>query len=115
MEETKDQPLSETCREFAAESFGIQNREIMGHYLESWITGAPRFARETSDRFIDRQLTNIAAVAAGCRERLAMIGKADVSKARPNSAQDWTIIAGWKNSSPHSSRRTESSRNRRSC
>jgi hypothetical protein len=82
-QETKDQPLGETCGEFAAESFGVQNREIMGRYLEAWITSAPRFARETGDRFIDRPLTDIAEVASGCRERLAMIAGADVSKATP--------------------------------
>jgi hypothetical protein len=73
---TKDEPLRETCRNFAATEFGVPNREIMGHYLETWIVTAPQFARETGDWLIDRQLTNIAEVITGCRARLAIIDKA---------------------------------------
>ena len=76
---TRDQPLSEVCRDFAASSFGEQNREVLGRYLEAWITGAPQFARETSNWFIDfkhRRLTNITEVIAGCRARLAMLDQA---------------------------------------
>ncbi|MEI8292337.1 MAG: hypothetical protein WCH99_22930, partial [Verrucomicrobiota bacterium] len=76
---TKDQPLRDTCRDFAADWYGAKNREVMGEYLLSWITGAPIFARDTSDRFIDRRLTNITEVIAGCRSRLAMIKKADAT------------------------------------
>ena len=84
---TRDQPLRETCRDFAAESFGPQNRDIMGRYLETWITDAPRFARETSDRFIDRRLTNITEVVAGCRARLAMMEQARTSGLTPDQRQ----------------------------
>ncbi len=79
---TKDQLLRQTCRDFAASSFGVQNREVMGDYLEAWITGAPQFGRETRDWFINVQLTNypkltnVEQVVAGCRARLAMIGQA---------------------------------------
>jgi hypothetical protein len=80
---TKDQPLRETCRDFAAAAFGARNRETMGRYLEKWISEAPRFARETSDRFIDRRLENIPAVVAGCRERLAMFAAVDPAGLTP--------------------------------
>jgi hypothetical protein len=85
---TKDQPLRETCRDFAATSFGMQNREVMSQYLEAWITGAPQFARETLDTLIDRRLTNIAEVIAGCRTRLAMIDKARTSGLTPEERQN---------------------------
>lgn len=80
---TKDQPLLETCRSFAASSFGLQNREVMGEYLEAWVTGAPHFARETGDCFIDCRLTNIADAVAGCRGRVAMIDQAGLSGLTP--------------------------------
>ncbi len=84
---TKDQPLSQTCRDFAASCFGAKNREIMGSYLDAWITSAPQFARQTSDFFINTQITNIAEVIAGCRERLTMIDQASRSGLTPKQSQ----------------------------
>jgi hypothetical protein len=73
---TKDQPLRETCRLLAAGWFGPENREVMGEYLEAWMTHAPRFGRETSPRFIDRKLADIPGIIAGCRARLKLIDAA---------------------------------------
>lgn len=70
---TRDRPLRATCDDMAARSFGPGARELMGEYLEHWVTEAPKFARETSDLFIDRPLTNIAQVVRGCRDRLELI------------------------------------------
>jgi len=84
---TEDQPLRETCRDFAADSFGRQNREVMGKYLEAWIAGAPQFGRETSDWFIDRKLTNITEVITGCRARLALIDQAQTAGLLPEQQQ----------------------------
>ena len=70
MRETKDEPLRATCDAFAAQTLGEAG---LGEYLYRWSTEAPRFGRETSDHFIDRPLTNVAAVIAGCRERLALL------------------------------------------
>ncbi|MEI6193633.1 MAG: hypothetical protein WCS42_04810, partial [Verrucomicrobiota bacterium] len=84
---TKDQPLRDTCGDFAADWYGAQNREVMGEYLQSWITAAPIFARDTSDRFIDRRLTNITEVIVGCRSRLAIIDKADTTGLLPEHRQ----------------------------
>ena len=84
---TKDQQLRETCRDFASDLFGRQNREVMGKYLQAWIAGAPQFGRETSDWFIDRKLTNITEVVAGCRARLAMIDQARTSGLLPEQSQ----------------------------
>ena len=50
----------------------------MGEYLQRWVTDAPKFARETSDWFIDRPLTNVDEVVAGCRQRLQLLDKVDV-------------------------------------
>jgi hypothetical protein len=80
---TQDQPLSETSRNFAAATFGAGNRESLGRYLEAWLADAPRFARETSDFFIDRKLTNIPAIIAGCRTRLAMFAAANTTGLTP--------------------------------
>lgn len=84
---TRDQPLRETCRDCAAGSFGFQNREDMGSYLEAWITGAPQFARETGDVLIDHRLTNVAQVIAGCRSRLTMINQASTAGLTPEQRQ----------------------------
>ena len=81
---TRDQPLQTTCEDMAERSFGSSTRAAMGEYLFRWITGAPQFARETSDWFIDRPLTNIAQVVAGCRERLKLINGVDQTKLTPD-------------------------------
>ena len=80
---TKDQPLRATCDEMAQKSFGTSVRSKMGEYLQRWVTDAPKFARETSDYFIDRQLTGIPEVIAGCRQRLELIESADQAQLTP--------------------------------
>ena len=73
---TRDQPLRATCDEMAAKSFGPVAGRTMGEYLEQWITTAPRFGRETLDQLIDRKLTNVAEVVAGCRRRTKLLESA---------------------------------------
>ena len=80
---TANEPLRATCGDMAAKSFGVPAGAAMGDYLEQWITGAPKFSRETSDLFIDRPLTNITEVITGCRERLQLIGRVDTAKLSP--------------------------------
>ena len=80
---TKDQPLRTTCDEMAERSFGLPARKTMGEYLERWVTDAPKFARETSDRFIDRQLTGVTEVVCGCRQRLERIESVDMAALTP--------------------------------
>jgi hypothetical protein len=84
-EKTKDEPLRATCEQ-------VGGKEL-GEYLYRWITEAPRFARETSDHFIDRPLTNAAAVVAGCRERLALLGTADSERAKYHRGLEEFIAA----------------------
>jgi hypothetical protein len=76
---TKDRPLRAMCEDMAARSFRPGTRATMGEYLERWVTDAPKFARETSDSFIDRPLTNVPQVVAGCRERLALLARVDAA------------------------------------
>jgi hypothetical protein len=73
---TKDRPLRATCDDMAARLFGMP----FGNYLERWVTDAPKFARETSDHFIDRPLTNIADVIVGCNERLKLFAAAETNE-----------------------------------
>jgi hypothetical protein len=73
---TQDRPLRATCDDMAAREFGAP----LGAYLERWVTEAPKFARETSDHFIDRPLTNVAAVVAGCAERLQLLAAVDLAQ-----------------------------------
>jgi hypothetical protein len=70
---SKDKPLQETAADMAQRLFGSETRQTMGDYLYQWATKAPRFARETSDWFIDRPLTNITEVVEGCQQRLKTI------------------------------------------
>jgi hypothetical protein len=90
----KDRPLRATCDGMAARLFGGGARETMGGYLERWVNDAPIFARETSDFFIDRPLTNITQVIAGCRERLKLIESVDTVKLTPQQRERLDYFAG---------------------
>jgi hypothetical protein len=80
---TLDQPLRATCDDMAAKSFGAPAREKMGEYLQRWVTDAPKFARETGERFIDRPLAGAEEAVAGCRRRLKLIEAADAAPPAP--------------------------------
>lgn len=79
---TRDEPLATTCAHMAACLFGPDSAPPGGQYLERWITGAPRFTRETSDWVIDRRLDDIDAIVRGCNERKALL---DFSRTSPLS------------------------------
>jgi hypothetical protein len=78
-----NEPLHATCLDMAGKSFGASARENVADYLEHWVTGAPKFARETGNLFIDRPLTNVEQVVKGCRERLELLGKVERSQLTP--------------------------------
>lgn len=80
---TSDEDLRATCDEMALTGFGPSAREVMGEYLERWVTGAPMFGRDTTDYFIDRPLTHIDQVVAGCGERLKLLGRVDPASLAP--------------------------------
>jgi hypothetical protein len=75
---TEDQPLETTCREMAARTFGPAFRDSMGRYLQDWVTTAPQFGRETTDRFIDRPLEQPEAVIESAQRRRLMLERAAV-------------------------------------
>jgi hypothetical protein len=91
---TKDQPLRTTCNDMAARSFGTPAQQKMGEYLERWVTDAPKFARETSDRFIDRQLTDIPEVLADCGRRLRLIDAVDAATLTPQQRDRLSYVRG---------------------
>lgn len=73
---TRDETPAGACAELGARLFGTGAPGVAGgEYLQRWITGAPVFGRETSDWFIDRPLEPADAVAAGTRERLAILDR----------------------------------------
>ncbi|MBI4873355.1 MAG: hypothetical protein HY822_01840 [Acidobacteria bacterium] len=61
-----NESLETACRRMAADDAG-------GRYLLEWITGAPMFGRETSNRFIDVPLKDAPAVIAAARKRLELL------------------------------------------
>jgi hypothetical protein len=75
--DTKDEPLTATCLDMAAKSCSASARDKLGEYLERWVTDAPKFARETGDFLIDRPMTNVEQVVAGCRQRLKLLAAVD--------------------------------------
>ena len=76
---TRDMPLEGTCRQMAARLFGPPVRQPGGEYLYQWVTTAPQFGRETSDRFIDRPLSQPEKTIASCGKRLKLLEEIDVS------------------------------------
>ncbi|MHC4687123.1 MAG: hypothetical protein ACYTEW_22865, partial [Planctomycetota bacterium] len=70
---TRNQPLRATCNEMAERSFGINAGEKMGEYLYRWVTEAPKIGRDTSDRFIDRKLSDIADIVPGYEQRMELV------------------------------------------
>ncbi|MBI2924710.1 MAG: hypothetical protein HYY24_03285 [Verrucomicrobia bacterium] len=91
---TKDRPLRATCDEMAARLFGAAARTAMGEYLERWVSDAPNFARETSDYFIDRPLTNVMQVVTDCRERLKLIESVDAQTQTPDQCRRLDYFKG---------------------
>ena len=73
-----NQPLSRTCRRMAERTFGGQATGPMARYLEDWVHTAPQFGRETSDRFMDRPVSNVEEILEGCERRLSLLDKVDI-------------------------------------
>jgi hypothetical protein len=86
-DQTKDQPLEVTCDEMAARTFGEESRELGKQYLIRWITEAPMFGRETTDRFLDHPLVEPQRVITECRGRLAILGKMPTGSLSPAASE----------------------------
>lgn len=80
---SQNETLSHTCDLVASSWTGPSQANALGDYLESWITQAPKFARETSDHFIDRPLTGIPEVLQGARDRLKRLQSIDPALLTP--------------------------------
>lgn len=85
-QQTANEPLGETCRSVARRSFGTDVPEA-AEYLQTWVTQAPKFSRETSDHFIDKPLADIPGVIAGCQARLKLLERVDPASL-PADARD---------------------------
>jgi len=80
---SRDEPLEVTCGEMAERTFGKAAREPATHYLIRWITDAPMFGRETTDRFIDRPLEEPERVITECRGRIEMLNRIPATSLSP--------------------------------
>jgi hypothetical protein len=85
--ETKDQPLEVTCEQMAERTFGEAFRELGTRYLIRWITDAPMFGRETTERFLDRPLVEPERVITECRRRLEILGKIPAESLSPAASE----------------------------
>lgn len=85
-QQTANEPLGETCRSVARKSLG-SNAPELADYLQAWVTQAPKFSRETSDHFIDKPLTDIPGVIAGCQSRLKLLERVNPASL-PSDARD---------------------------
>jgi hypothetical protein len=74
---TANQPLEEACERMAVRTFGNAARERGRDYLFAFVTEAPMFGRETTDRFMDVPLADADAHIRKSRERLQMLSSID--------------------------------------
>ncbi len=70
---SENQALEAACEEMAARTFGESARKAGGEYLFAWVTEAPMFGRETTDRFMDIPLPDPAAHRRMSRARSEML------------------------------------------
>jgi hypothetical protein len=80
---TENEPLAITCERMAGRSFGTGAAGKGGAYLMDWVTEAPMFGRETSNRFIDQPLKDPDRMLAGFRRRLELLAGIDEKTLTP--------------------------------
>jgi hypothetical protein len=81
--QTRDQPLEVTCEQMAERTFGKAARDLGTQYLIRWITDAPMFGRETTDRFMDRPLVEPERAITECRGRIELLDKISTGDLSP--------------------------------
>ena len=86
-DQTRDQPLEVTCKQMAARTFGETASELGKQYLIRWITEAPMFGRETTDRFLDHPLVEPQRVITECRGRLALLNSISADSLTPAAGE----------------------------
>jgi len=82
---TRDEPLEVTCAEMAERTFGKAARDPATDYLIRWITDAPMFGRETTDRFIDHPLEEPERVITECRGRIEILNGISTATLSPEA------------------------------
>ncbi len=96
-DQTRDQPVEVACEKMAARTFGETAREWGKQYLIRWITDAPMFGRETTDRFLDHPLVEPQRVITECRGRLALLNKIPGDSLSPLAAEQWNYYRDLEN------------------
>ena len=80
---SRNQPLEATCRRMAADLVGPAEADVFGEYLRQWVTTMPKIGRETSDFFIDHELTDLPGVEAAHLERMKLLDAIDRQELSP--------------------------------
>jgi len=80
---SRNQSVKTTCRRLAGKMLGPQHADAFGNYLQQWLTGLPRIGRDTSDRFIDRELKGYDKALQSHKRRMALLDRLDQSSLTP--------------------------------
>jgi len=84
---TADRAPAETCEDFAARAFGETARKTGGKYLLDWLSGAPMFGRETSNRLMDIPLADFDGNMRRFAERLSLLARIDETSLSPEGRE----------------------------
>ena len=80
---TRNQSVKATCRRAAGEMLGAEHAKIFGDYLRQWLAGLPMIGRDTSDRFIDRELKGYDEALQSHKQRMALLDSLDQAGLTP--------------------------------
>jgi hypothetical protein len=92
---TRNQSLEETCEAMAVRTFGEAARDAGRDYLFSFVTEAPMFGRETSDRFMDVLLADAPAHMKKSRARSAILARIDRASLAPDARDRLDYYRGY--------------------
>jgi len=84
---SRDEPLEVTCGLIAERTFGKPARDLAVDYLIRWITDAPMFGRETTDRFIERPLEEPERVITECLGRIEILNRIPTEALSPAASE----------------------------
>lgn len=84
---TENQPLELACQRMAVRTFGTTAAQAGGDYLFAFITEAPMFGRETSDRFMDAPLKDPVLHLRRTKMRIGILDGIDRSMLAPDALQ----------------------------
>ena len=84
---SENEPLEETARRMALDTFGEAAGAAGAEYVFLFVTEAPMFGRETSNRFMDIPLKEPRLAVAQAKERLALLATAAKAALRPEERE----------------------------